>query len=177
MFLDTQHSVAMSVCMISLILAVVAIATPYWATGSGSGLETNAGLWKNCIKGNTGKVCLDTPEDGALMYPKNALYTVRVFALLSVVSLAMSMYCLTQGYPYQKCASSWMMAGGVSMLIACVVWGSELMKIKMSGKSSIDAHVGYSLALAIVAGILPVGMGVGHWMLGQPVLGVPSGFF
>lgn len=177
MFPDTQHSVAMSVCMISLIFAIVAIATPHWSVTKSSGLEANAGLWKSCIKGNTGQVCLDIPQDGDVMYPKNALYAVRAFALLSVVSLMMSMYCLTQGYSQHKCASSWLMAGGVSMLIACIIWGAELMKIKMSGKSSIDAHVGYSLALAIVAGILPVGMGIGHWLMGKPVLGVPSGFF
>jgi len=134
--------------VVVLILQIVAVVMNSWSVKSmGNGKKAEWGLWKVCNK-NMNKPgedsCANLPPHDA-SFPKNSLYLVRVLAILGPILVAIGLY-----FMYYKTKKDILFAiGGLSSLIASVVWYNELRNM-----GNIDGNMGVAFVLNSVAGIL-----------------------
>lgn len=113
--------------LVGLALQIAAISTNCWSHSSGMDI----GLWKSCAGHSSN--CMHLPPDGDKSFPKNSLYVVRIFSLLSAILLACGMLCYCYLCKSQtdgtKKLCSCLYASAVCGIIAVVVWAAEMFKI------------------------------------------------
>lgn len=146
--------------ILSLALQVVAISTNNWNSNmSGPGTPVSAkphmGLWKMCTPSLD--TCVHLPPHDDKLFPKNSLYAVRVFALLSVLFLLAS---LMSAYTYpgkKRYCCNLMIMSSICGVIACAVWGTELRSLFVTGTSNkLKGELGYSWYLMLVGSVAPL---------------------
>jgi len=143
---------------VALILGVVAISTDFWSVKDALSLKFHMGLWKQCVGGNEADVCVDVPVDGEKKFPKNALMFVRIFAILGVVLMACALSCLMSQDGHHAKAANCLIAGGLSLELANIIWAAELMKLQPNLYAD-RLSIGWSMGLSIGSGIVAVGAG------------------
>jgi len=139
-----------------LVLQVVAMSTEYWSVKSGDGsAKTNMGLWKWCmsVPPQVPETCSHLPVDGDKTFPKNSLYAVRSFAVLSSLLTVGALACvLMKKMQYY----GMLLAGaGICSLVACTIWSAEL--LKPNDQVDLKYNVGYSFYINLVAGLGAIG--------------------
>ena len=144
--MSSKQQIVSGLVLVALALEIAAIATPNW--GSSSGLTI--GLWKSCLSGGQ---CVQLPMNADDTFPKNSLHAVRAFCIMSAVFLFLSI-CPSAHMPLDVGGKSkaLMMAGGVSALLAMVIWLAEFSKL--SGNKITPA---YSFYLNVGAAICALG--------------------
>ena len=148
-----HHILCKTLLLLSIILAVVAMATPDWVKGNGG----NAGLFKSCGPGvSGGTVCQtissDEGDEGKAVKHSQGL------AISATVFLTLSLACNFIPQKDLKHAKELCMASlilGVVLLIASVA-----LYATKGPKSEPGASFGYSYYLAIGAIVLAVFAGV-----------------
>lgn len=159
------------VIMIALVLQLTAITTDYWGSKSAkkdilpgkTHGEASMGLWRVCgeIWGKYDNekydldFCVHLPPEGEKSFPKNSLYTVRIFALMAVVFLLFALLCLLTMKEKHTCYIIFFFLAGISSLIANIVWATELLSIKVSdSKEKLKFNPGFSFYLNLCASIV-----------------------
>lgn len=138
--------------LVGLALQIAAISTSCWSHSS----MTDIGLWKSCAGHSSN--CVHLPPDGDKSFPKNSLYVVRAFSIISAIFLACGVLCYcylcktaTDG---TKKMCSCLYAATVAGLIAIVVWVAEMLKIggqKFKPGYSLFLFIGGTVAAMISA--------------------------
>ena len=147
-----------SLLLLTIVLAIVAIATPDWEVKSGTVLgqaaSANMGLFKACGEGSAGGVtatsCASIPASGSGDKGKD-LKACQGLGIASVCFLFVALGCeFAEGYKSCRMIGAVSYVVGLILMIACLaLYGA---KIKQSG-----TNYGYSFDLAIgavVAGVL-----------------------
>lgn len=126
--------------LVGLALQIAAISTSCWSHRSGQDI----GLWKSCAGHSSN--CVHLPPDGDKSFPKNSLYVVRAFSIMSAVFLFCGIlcYCYCKNSDGMKKLSMALYASVVAGIIAVVVWAAEMFKI-----NSIAYKPGYSFFLFV----------------------------
>jgi hypothetical protein len=164
--MSNKNEMLYGLCMIALALQLSAISTGHWSVKSldsyipnlpkKDGVDVSMGLWKACgeIWAKEGKysgnmdMCVHLPIDGVKTFPKNSLYAVRAFSIIGVLLIFMGMMCMMYGKGYKRCQLVFLVAGGLSAIIANSIWAAELLKIKPhDGSATIKFNPGYSFYL------------------------------
>jgi len=169
-------------CVVALALQISAISTEMWSKGTvpasstvaTAKVETNLGLWKLCgklmISGKpTEKDCFHLPQGDNKKFPKNSLYAVRAFAVTGAVLIFVALGCMLmqrhKGKEMRKCTLACLIAGGISSLIANVIWATELLHIK--GGSGVVTEIktkpNVSFYLNLVGGLVALGASALCW--------------
>lgn len=136
--------------LVGLALQIAAISTNCWSHGQ----SQDIGLWKSCAGHSSN--CIHLPPDGDKSFPKNSLYVVRAFSLMSAIFLFCGIlcYCYCKSADGSKKLSMALYASVIAGLIAIVVWVAEMLKIggqKFKPGYSLFLFIGGTVAAMISA--------------------------
>jgi Na+/melibiose symporter-like transporter len=166
--------------LIALVLQLYAISTSHWSVKKMTppqGAKKDVlhyGLWKVCETVSlpkspndntkmTDTVCSHLPPHDNNLFPKNSLYCVRIFSLLSVCLLFASLMMLMYNQKYNKYQMVLLVASIICSIISSSVYASELLKIKEKDQnnkvSETDFKPGYSYYLNVLS-IVPAVAGL-----------------
>jgi len=160
--------------LLSLIFQVYAISTSYWSVKKmtvseedkkqgGKKDTVHFGLWKNCetevrtIDDNikiTDTACFHLPPNDDNLFPKNSLYCVRIFSLLSVCLLFVSLLMLMYSQKYNKYQMILLVGSIVCSVISSSVFAAELLHIKQKLNNKVletKFKPGYSYYLNVLS--------------------------
>ena len=173
-----HHILCKTLLLLSILLAIVAIATPDWqvmtfSAGSGSGSvggSANMGLFKSCQSGSVGgqkdigKGCSSSFGDDATSAGK-ARKSCQGLAISAIVFLTLSLACdFIPLNEFQHCRliGAGSFALGVILLIACIaLYADKVHKGSgsLSGVVTAKSGYGYSFYLAVASLLLALGAG------------------
>lgn len=157
--------------MIALAMQVGAVATDFWSVkkvkNGPANVKLNMGLWKACAVGKDGDVsakkCLHLPVTSDVEFPRNSLYAVRVFSILSCVILAMALSCMYTNRCGAKTMANLLILATLCALGGCLIWAIEFHKIKTNmnirgtpDTPTVNFNMGPSFFISLVAGLVMV---------------------
>lgn len=148
--------------LLALLFQIYAISTSHWSVKKMTPpLEfkkdvVHFGLWKGCETLSDTKnkssdtICSHLPPNDNSLFPKNSLYCVRIFCLLSVCLLFASLMMLMYTQKYNNCQMVLLIASILCSIISSSVYASELLKIKEKDNNKVletEFKPGYSYYL------------------------------
>ncbi|KAI8761476.1 epithelial membrane protein 1 [Biomphalaria glabrata] len=148
------HCIGVGLLLIGLILHIVGLATPNWATISVLRETLTLGLWKSCVR----DICFDLLPDYSMADILNATRAFAIMAMLAGVK-GLGLACLhivrcIQARPETQILRLGTLAAGITALvcviISCSVYGAGIHKKEADTK---DIHTGFSLILSAVGGV------------------------
>ena len=166
-----HHLLCKSLLVISIILVIVAMATPDWqliTVGKDTVVTMNYGLFQKCgtskVSGTTG--CSSVGDDFN-HDRQTATRQCQGLAIAAAVSLVLSLVCdfiPIKEFKHCRLLGGAFYALGLVLLITCIVWyatkakiSSELAQIPFIGAT---VNYGYSFYLAIAAVVLAAASGM-----------------
>ncbi len=164
--MSNKQEMLYGICMVALALQLTAVCTEHWGVKSvtpqsGSGFtsgDVSLGLWKSCAdqwnKQEYDADCMHLPLEGVKSFPKNSLYAARAFAIMGVILIFMGLMCMMYGKNYKRCQLVCLLTGGISSIIANVVWIAEMGKVKLDdSQPAFKFNPGYSFYLNLAGGL------------------------
>jgi hypothetical protein len=167
---SNKQIILYGMCVVSLALQLSAICTKNWGVGNMVDIDdpqqkvpNDIGLWEMCMQSRktTGDVTVDNclhippPDQDMKSFPKNSLYTVRAFSIMSVVLVFLSTICMMSYEKYKKCQLTLLSSAAISSVIATIVWGVEFTKNMQVDKTlSVKYKLGYSYFLYLSGAII-----------------------
>lgn len=150
------------VCVIILLFLIFSISSEHWSKKHVKGGKIYMGLWKQCGKGLIGgkdMSCVHLPPEGVVDFPKNSLYACRALSMLSVLLLLSALACMMyKDYASRMCISSLLILSGICAVVTCIVWYTEMLKLKMPDGSTMKMEPCYSYNLCMIAGLMAIGL-------------------
>lgn len=149
-------------CLSAMALELVSIIQPNWGKTSmnmqGISAKANLGLWKKCLTesgaGQKASKCQHIPTGDNKNFPKHSLVACRVLSIMGVVLVFLAMVCMTFCKMHKKLQMGLLALGGVSSIVATIVWSAELLNYKDSDGKKVDLKPDYCLFLNAVGGVL-----------------------
>lgn len=154
-------------CLVALLLQSLAVGSDYWSVknqklgnsqGGDVSIGIHFGLWRMCADGGNSNedinACKHIPMDGDSSFPKNSLYAVRVFGLLSVALLLIALIQSYYNSGSNKAQMLCLVGAGVCSLISMAIWAAEFNKIKVFGPDPTQFNMGVSFYINIIAGLV-----------------------
>jgi hypothetical protein len=162
---ETTRKIILIVFIIGIITSIVSLSTNYWGDGvvgkykfnSEINVQSNIGLWKICYNLNSlsgQKIkninCDNLPLD-LVNFPKKSLYTIRTFAILSVILFCVSIYYM-YFYPEYLVGKILYLLTILSCLIVLITWAVKFKSLSLRDESDIviKYKLGYSYYLNII---------------------------
>ncbi len=143
--------------VIALVLQITSICTEEWSISNTSLFKRRMGLWRLC-KSESGKTnCVHLPPNPTGKFPKNSLYASRIFSVLGVVFVAVSLAMMWK-MPKKMAWHFWLLLlGGLYSILAMIIWAVEMLHVE-----GVKYKPGYSFHLQWIGGVIAVGASIYH---------------
>lgn len=150
------------VCIILILFMVMCIADVHWSRKHVKGGNLLMGLWKQCGENLVGMSerdkdteCVHLPPEGVVNFPKNSLYACRALTMLGLAFLLGALGCLLyKESPSKLCVATMFGMAGLCILVAGVVWVTELLKLKMPDGSTLKMKPCYAYYINMMVGLV-----------------------
>ncbi|XP_052093874.1 uncharacterized protein LOC127729931 [Mytilus californianus] len=143
---------------VAAVLDLIGFVSPYWSTGSGNGIEVNAGLWRYCYSGSGTSVCGtqgDTFDLESWFKAVQAMETLGFLCLLAAAVVVIIKLKVLKDKPVLKFVGIGCLAAAAAfILLGVCIYGAKINSTEIGSLQMDNLH--FAFALVIIAAIIAI---------------------